>query len=78
MAQAPEEAIQLRRGSKMGTGGTVGTTTQIRNKLVKAIAVEAADTWVPWEWDANVEVSALVHLFTCSLALPSIRTRTEF
>ncbi|KAJ9125803.1 hypothetical protein QFC24_002587 [Naganishia onofrii] len=55
MAQAPEEAIQLRRGSKMGTGGTVGTTTQIRNKLVKAIAVEAADTWVPWEWDANVE-----------------------
>ncbi|KAJ9102434.1 hypothetical protein QFC21_002834 [Naganishia friedmannii] len=55
MAQAPEEAIQVRRGSKMGTGGTVGTTTQIRNKLVKAIAVEAADTWVPWEWDADTD-----------------------
>ncbi|KAJ9107882.1 hypothetical protein QFC19_002625 [Naganishia cerealis] len=58
MAQAPEETIQLRRGSKMGTGGTVGTTTQIRNKLVKAIAVEATDTWVPWEWDTQVSERA--------------------
>jgi hypothetical protein len=54
MAQAPEDAIPLRRGSKMGTGGTVGTTTQIRNKLVKALTAEAEDEWTPWKWDTDV------------------------
>jgi hypothetical protein len=54
MAQAPEDAIPLRRGSKMGTGGTVGTTTQIRNKLVKALTAEAEDDWEPWKWDTDV------------------------
>ncbi|GHJ87663.1 hypothetical protein NliqN6_4065 [Naganishia liquefaciens] len=53
MAAAPEDTIPLRRGSKMGTGGTVGTTTQIRNKIVKALAAEAEDTWIPWEWDTD-------------------------
>ncbi|KAJ9121642.1 hypothetical protein QFC22_002262 [Naganishia vaughanmartiniae] len=74
MAQAPEEAIQVRRGSKMGTGGTVGTTTQIRNKLVKAIAVEAADTWVPWGWDSDKHVSALV---ACIL-VDSAESRSDY
>ncbi|KAI5453186.1 hypothetical protein NCC49_006214 [Naganishia albida] len=64
MAQAPEDAIPLRRGSKMGTGGTVGTTTQIRNKLVKALTAEAEDDWIPWKWDTDSEamLQSLSHL----------------
>ena len=65
MAVAPEDTIPLRRGSKMGTGGTVGTTTQIRNKIVKAIAAEAEDTWIPWQWDTEVSFP-YYHSIQCS------------
>lgn len=44
------ETPSARRPTKMGTGGTIGLTSQIRKKMMEQLKLEMEDEWKPWEW----------------------------
>lgn len=55
-----------RRGSKMGTGGTIGLTSQIRAKINKALKAEHEDEWKQWAWiEGDVSRAMVSWLVTC-------------
>ncbi|KAH8089135.1 Sin-like protein conserved region-domain-containing protein [Filobasidium floriforme] len=41
---------ETRRTTKMGTGGTIGLTSQIRARIVKSLKNEMEDVWKQWNW----------------------------
>jgi DNA-directed RNA polymerase-3 subunit RPC5 len=60
----------------MGTGGTVGSTQQIRQKLVQKIQKEAEDVWKPWKWD-DVASPEVVDTLAQFLVPPDRRAMLE-
>ena len=76
LASTPEEMGVVRPASKMGTGGTVGSTQQIRQKLVQKIQKEAEDVWQPWKWD-DVASPEVVDTLAKFLVPPDRRAMLE-
>ena len=62
---SPSHDSETRRTTKMGTGGTIGLTSQIRARIVKALKHEMEDVWKSWNWvdgDVSRSLPALVSL----------------
>jgi hypothetical protein len=47
---------ETRRTTKMGTGGTIGLTSQIRARIVKSLKNEMEDVWKQWNWVEGEQV----------------------
>jgi hypothetical protein len=54
----------------MGTGGTIGLTSQIRARIVKSLKNEMEDVWKQWNWVEGEQVSPWIrHSPLCSVML---------